>query len=398
MALTVRQVETRGPGKYNDGAGLQLVVTATGARHWVLRYRINLKSNEMGLGSASAGGVTLAEARDAAREAQKLAKAGVNPAVANQAKQRADKAKLTFGAFASEFIELRKPSWRNEKHTAQWSSTIEQYCGPIKDLPLDQIGTTEVLGILKPLWQRVPETASRLRGRIENILDAARVSSHRDGENPARWKGHLAAILPVRQKLTRGHHAAMPYDQLPAFICELRQRQSMAALALELCILTATRTGEVLQAEWTEIDLEKALWVIPASRMKAGIEHRIPLVERAVELLRQLALIKRNNFVFFGMGNKSLSNMSMAMLMRRMGRTETVHGFRSAFSDWVSEQTSFSSETREQCLAHQISDRADAAYRRGDQLDKRRKLLEAWAAFASPRAADAVKATEAVST
>jgi integrase len=372
MALTVRQVETRGPGKYNDGAGLQLVVTATGARHWVLRYRINLKSNEMGLGSASAGGVTLAEARDAAREAQKLAKAGVNPAVANQAKQRA------------------------EKHTAQWSSTIEQYCGPIKDLPLDQIGTTEVLGILKPLWQRVPETASRLRGRIENILDAARVSSHRDGENPARWKGHLAAILPVRQKLTRGHHAAMPYDQLPAFICELRQRQSMAALALELCILTATRTGEVLQAEWTEIDLEKALWVIPASRMKAGIEHRIPLVERAVELLRQLALIKRNNFVFFGMGNKSLSNMSMAMLMRRMGRTETVHGFRSAFSDWVSEQTSFSSETREQCLAHQISDRADAAYRRGDQLDKRRKLLEAWAAFASPPAADAVNVVKLI--
>ena len=217
MALTVRQVETKSPGKYTDGSGLQLVVTATGARRWVLRYRLNQKSSEMGLGSASAGGVTLAEAREAAREAQKLAKAGVNPAVANRAKRQADQPKLTFGVFASEFIRLRKPGWRNEKHAAQWSSTIERYCGPIRDLPLDQIGTTELLGILKPLWQRVPETASRLRGRIENVLDAARVSGHRDGENPARWKGHLAAILPVRQKLTRGHHAAMPYDQLPFF-------------------------------------------------------------------------------------------------------------------------------------------------------------------------------------
>ena len=181
----------------------------------------------------------------------------------------------------------------------------------------------------------------------------------------------------------------MPYDQLPVFMGELRQRQSMAALALQLCILTATRTSEVLQAKWSEMDLEKALWVIPASRMKAETEHRIPLVDRAIDLLQNLALVRRNDFVFPGIGNKPLSSMAMAMLMRRMGRIETVHGFRSAFSDWVSEQTSFSSETREQCLAHQISDRAEAAYRRGDQLDKRRKLLEAWAAFASPRAADA---------
>ncbi|HYN00304.1 MAG TPA: site-specific integrase, partial [Aestuariivirgaceae bacterium] len=241
--------------------------------------------------------------------------------------------------------------------------------------------------VLKPIWSKIPETASRLRGRIENVLDAAKAKGFVTGENPARWRGHLKTLLPGRQRLTRGHHAALPYDNLPAFMADLRARQSTAALALELAILTATRTGEVLKAEWREFDLQKAIWTIPAVRMKAGQEHRVPLTARAVAILKSLPKLTRNDHVFAGNAKgKPLSSMAMTMQLRRMKRGDiTVHGFRSTFRDWASEQTSFPHQTCEHALAHRISDKAEAAYRRGDQFEKRRKLMEAWAAFCEPR-------------
>ena len=244
-----------------------------------------------------------------------------------------------------------------------------------------------MLSVLQPIWTKVPETASRLRGRIENILDAAKALGHRDGQNPAQWRGHLKTLLPARQRLTRGHHAALAYDDLPAFMADLRARKSTAALALELAILTATRSGEVLNAEWSEFDLDKAIWTIPACRMKAGHAHRVPLTARAVEILKGMTRVHDNDHVFPGnTKGKPLSGMAMTMQLRRMDRGNiTVHGFRSTFRDWASEQTSFPHETCEHALAHRISDKAEAAYRRGDQFDKRRKLMEAWAGFCETR-------------
>jgi integrase len=244
-----------------------------------------------------------------------------------------------------------------------------------------------VLRVLQPVWQKIPETAARLRGRIERVLDAAQARGYRSGENPARWRGHLKTLLPARQRLTRGHHAALRYDELPAFMTELRTRQSTAALALELAILTASRTGEVLNAELKEFDLNKAIWTIPAQRMKAGHEHRIPLVARAVAILKSLKKHAHDDHAFPGnRRGKPLSPMAMTMQLRRMKRKNiTVHGFRSTFRDWASEQTSFPHETCEHALAHRISDKAEAAYRRGDQFDKRRQLMNDWAAFCEPR-------------
>jgi integrase len=292
----------------------------------------------------------------------------------------------TFGAFADDYLASHRVKFRNAKHAAQWAMTLKTYGAPIRALPVNAIDTEVVLKVLQPIWSTIPETASRLRGRIENILDAAKAKGFLAGENPARWRGHLKTLLPARQRLTRGHHAALPYDDLPAFLAELRARQSAAALALELAILTAARSGEVLNAEWREFDLVKAVWTIPAIRMKAGHEHRIPLAARAVEILKSLRKLPHNEHVFLGNGrDKPLSAMAMTMQLRRMKRGDiTVHGFRSTFRDWASEQTSFPYETCEHALAHRISDKAEAAYRRGDQFEKRRKLMEAWAAFCEP--------------
>jgi integrase len=265
--------------------------------------------------------------------------------------------------------------------------TLKTYCGPIRSVPVNAIDTEAVLKVLQPIWTKIPETAARLRGRIENILDAAKAKGLLTIENPARWRGHLKTLLPARQRLTRGHHAALPYDDLPAFMTELRARESMAALALELAILTATRTSEVINAKWREFDLAKALWTIPAIRMKAGHEHRIPLTACAVKILKSLQKLSHSHHVFPGNArSKPLSTAAMTMQLRRMKRGDiTVHGFRSSFRDWASEQTSFPHETCEHALAHRISDKAEAAYRRGDQFEKRRKLMEAWASYIEPR-------------
>lgn len=400
--LNARKVETlTEPGRYSDGGNLYLFITPNGGKRWTFLYRFGKSANgksirrEMGLGSATKGEVTLAEARDKALEARRLLNSGADPmgVMGTAARARTERVVPTFGAFADEYIATHRPRFRNDKHAAQWAMTLgDAYCKAIRSLPVNNVDTEAVLKVLQPIWQTVPETAARLRGRIENVLDAARAMGFRDGPNPAMWRGHLKALLPARQRLARGHHAALPYDDLPAFIAALRSRQSTAALALELAVLTASRSGEVLNATWDEFDLEKAVWTIPAKRMKAGKEHRIPLSARAVGILRDLPRLDQNPYVFPGnRKNKPLSSMSMTMQLRRMKRGAiTVHGFRSTFRDWASEQTSFPHETCEHALAHRISDKAEAAYRRGDQFDKRRKLMDAWGAFCEPRRAATV--------
>ena len=262
--------------------------------------------------------------------------------------------------------------FRNEKHKAQWKSTLETYAAPLRGTPVDLIATDDVLAVLKPIWTTKAETASRVRGRIERILDAAKARGFRHGENPARWRGHLDHLLARPSKLARGHHAAMPYEDVAAFTAKLRKREATSALALELCILTAARTGEILGMRWLEIDLDKRIWTVPANRMKAGREHRIPLSPRAVAILRRLERMKAGEFVFPGRArNKPLSNMAMEMVLRRMKVEDaTVHGFRSSFRDWAGNVSNFPREVTETALAHVIGDKAEQAYRRSDTLEK----------------------------
>ena len=393
-SLTARKVETlTAPGRHSDGDNLYLTINGRGGKSWVFFYRFQGKRKEMGLGSAAPGHENLRDARRKALAARKLIDEGIDPLAHKAAQDRATAqekaiaALPSFGIFADQYLADHRSKFRNAKHVAQWQMTLAKYCLPIRSTPINEIDTEAVLSVLQPIWQKVPETASRLRGRIENVMDAARARGLFQGENPARWRGHLKAILPARQRLTRGHHAALPYDELPAFLSELRTKQSIAGLALEFCILTAARSGEVLGASWREFDLAKAIWTIPAARMKAGHEHRIPLSAHALAILKVIPREKGNDHVFPGAGrNKALSGMAMAMLLRRMDReTITVHGFRSTFRDWASEQTSFPHETCEHALAHRISDKAEAAYRRGDQFEKRRKLMDTWASYCAAK-------------
>lgn len=389
--LNARRVETlKEPGRYSDGGNLYLFITPNGGKRWTFFYRFGGRRREMGLGSAGPNGVSLAQARDLAAHARQVIREGKDPIDAKREVEKAERTIPTFGAFADDYIQSHRPKFRNEKHAAQWEMTLgDAYCRAIRPKPVNEIDTAAVLSVLQPIWTKVPETASRLRGRLENVLDAARALGFRDGPNPATWRGHLKTLLPARQKLTRGHHAALPYDDLPKFMADLRARKSTAALALELCILTATRSSEVLNAEWAEFDLVKKVWTVPAIRMKAGHTHRIPLSDRALEILESLPKMDHSPYVFLGNAKgKPLSGMAMTMQLRRMKRGEiTVHGFRSTFRDWASEQTSFPHETCEHALAHRISDKAEAAYRRGDQFEKRRKLMEAWALYCEPAVA-----------
>jgi integrase len=386
--LNARKVETLTKvGRHADGGNLYLSISRNGGKRWVYLYRFKGVRKEMGLGSAAKGHVSLADARKAAAEARSIVTGGNDPISIRSARKQANRTIPSFGAFADEYLASHRSKFRNARHIAQWDMSLKTYCQPIRSLPVNEVDTEAVLKVLQPIWSKIPETASRLRGRIENILDAAKAKGLRSGENPARWRGHLKTLLPARSKLSRRHHAALPYDDLPAFMTELRTHETIAALALELCILTATRTSELLKSEWTEIDLKKEIWTVPAGRMKSGYEHRIPLSSRAVTILKTLQGLRHGVYVIPGRtAGKPLSAMPMRMLLRRMKRTDiTVHGFRSTFSDYVSEQTSFSHETREHALAHQISDKAEASYRRGDQFEKRRKLMEAWASYCDPR-------------
>jgi integrase len=301
--------------------------------------------------------------------------------------------KPTFGQIADDLIAKKQAESRNLKHKYQWEQTLgPAYCGAIRDVPVDEIGVEHVLEVLKAVWQSKPETASRLRGRIEQVLDAAKVQKHRTGENPARWRGHLEHLLTKRKKLYRGHHAALPYADIPQFMTALREREAVAALALEFTILTAARTSEVLNATFDEFDLDAKVWTIPALRMKSGKSHRVPLSARAAEIVTKLAGVKTGRHVFPGQkAGKPLSNMAMATLLRRMERKSiTTHGFRSAFRDWCGNETHFPREIAEAALAHAVGDSVEQAYRRSDALEKRRSLMAAWAQFCEPKASDNV--------
>jgi integrase len=386
--LTARVVEqTKNPGYYGDGDGLVLRVTDGGTKGWLYRYKANGKVREMGLGPVR--DVTLAEAREAAREARRLRRAGVDPIDAKRERKAAaqlDAARaITFSQCAAAYVENHRASWTNTKHAAQWESTLRAYAYPIfGNLPVATVDTALVVKVLDPIWSIKPETASRLRGRIEAVLDFATVRGHRTGENPARWKGHLKEALPASSKVRRvKHHAALPYNEIGAFVADLRGRGGGAAAALEFAILTAARTNEVIGARWSEIDLKTGVWTIPADRMKARVEHRVPLSDQALEVLRQEAKRKVNDVVFSGQkAGRALSNMAFLMMLRRMGRDDlTVHGFRSTFRDWAAERTNVAPEVAEAALAHTVANKVEAAYRRSDLFEKRRALMQEWGAF-----------------
>jgi len=377
--LTARKVETAKAGKYSDGGNLYLIVSHEGTRKWVLRFTWRGKAREMGRGTPAT--VSLADAREKAVQARRMVAQGLDPIH----ERKRDSGIPTFAEMADQVREALSTGFRNEKHKAQWKSTLAVYAASLGNKPVDTINTNDVLSLLKPIWTTKAETASRVRGRIEKVLDAAKASGYRQGENPARWRGHLDHLLPKQSKLTRGHHAAMPYHDLAAFIGRLREDGSVAALALEFLILTAARSGEVLGARWSEIDLDEKIWTLPANRMKAGREHRVPLSGRAVAILRQLAEIRTGDFVFLGQRkNGPLWHMAMHMTLRRMNADATVHGFRSSFRDWAGDETPFPRETVETALAHAVGNQVERDYRRSDALEKRRKLMEAWTNYCDP--------------
>jgi len=376
--LNARQVATiTEPNRYADGNCLYLNVSETGAKSWCLIYNFRTKRRELGLGAFPA--VSLAQAREKALEARRLRAEGIDPIAARRA---ADAPELTFGEVATEFIDGAEDGWKNRKHRQQWRNTLTTYAKAIWTKPVADVDVEDVLKILRPIWSTKPETASRVRGRIERVLDVAKARKLRAGENPAAWRGNLAVILPPRKKGPKRHHPAMPYGEVAGFMLKLGQRSALAARALELTILTACRTGEILGARWSEIDLDAKLWTIPAERMKAGKEHRVPLAEPAVDLLRSLG--RMDDFVFPGFkAGQSLSNMAMKMVLRRMDITGvTVHGFRSSFRDWCGDEaTQFPREIAEQALAHTVGTEVERAYRRGDALERRRELMGLWAAY-----------------
>ncbi|MGS1015501.1 tyrosine-type recombinase/integrase [Allosphingosinicella humi] len=368
------------PGRHSDGGGLYLFIDQHGRRRWIFMYVRDGRRTELGLGGGR--DLSLANARAEAAKLREILAMGGDP----KAERAKDERIPTFGECADAYVEAMKPSWRNAKHAAQWTMTLTKYAKPMRGKSVNAISTQDVLDVLQGLWRRTPETAERLRGRIENVLDAAKAKGHRSGENPARWRGHLDQLLPKRQRLSRGHHAALPYDAMPDFMADLRGRSAVAARALEFTILTAARSGEVLGAQWDEIDTEKKVWTIPAERMKAGREHRVPLPPRAMEIVAAMAKLGTEGYLFPGpKPKKPLSSMAMAMLLRRMKAEITVHGFRSTFRDWASETTGFPHEVCEMALAHTIGNKAEAAYRRGDLFDKRRKLMEAWAGYCAKK-------------
>ena len=400
-ALTPLAGKNAKPGRPADGGGLHLLVKPTGARSWVYRFMLSGKSRDVGLGAAGQGGMSLADARDEAAALRLKVKAGIDPleerdreaAQALAAAQASKVAGTTFRDVAKAYIAANEESWRNSKHRQQWRNTLDTYVYPvIGDLPVAVIETAHVLKIIEPIWRTKAETAARIRGRIETVLDSAKARGYRQGENPARWRGHLAQILPARTRLSRGHHKAIAYEQVPAFVRALHKREAVAALALEFTILTAARSGEVIGATWAEVDLVKAIWTIPADRMKAAKEHRVPLSPRAVAILESLQPLG-SEYLFPGAKGGKLSGMAMGMLMRRMKVDATVHGFRSGFRDWAAECTGYAHEVAEMALAHTIENKVERAYRRGDLFDKRRRLMDDWASYCASDGAAGGKVT-----
>jgi integrase len=385
MARTINRLSARSipsidkPGMHADGGGLYLRVTKAGSKQWVHVFQWRGKRREMGLGGVNA--VSLARAREKAADARALVADRKDPIALNAAKAQVP----TFGEVADEFIKSRTVALRSDKSIARLKRILgdKGHVQALRPKMVDAIDTQDVLAALKPLWTDRTETGAMARGYIEAVLNAARAKGHRTGDNPAQWKGHLDHLLSPRQRLSRGHHAAMPYADLPKFMRVLHSQNSNVALGLELLILTALRTGEVVGAKWGEIDLDAKVWSIPAGRMKAGRPHRAPLSERAVEVLRKLGPGEPDAFILPGRKPAThLSNMAFEMLLRRLKLADfTVHGMRSAFRDWAGEETDHPREVAEAALAHVIGDAAEQAYRRGDALEKRRKLMDAWASY-----------------
>ena len=392
--LNAFRVKSLGPGRYCDGNKLYLLIRGPERAWWLFRYTAGGKMREIGMGPARGpGAVSLATARYRGAEFARMVADGIDPLVqreaeagaAKEAAVEAARKATTFRDEADAYMAAHAPGWENPKHRAQWASTMETYVYPlIGDKPVAAVTTDDVLGVLKPIWQNKAETAKRVRGRIEVVLSAAKVRGLRSGENPAQWRGHLSQLLPARSKVAPiTHHAALPFKELPTFFLRLQASDGLSARALELAILTACRTTEVLGATWAEVDMDGGIWVIPAKRMKARREHRVPLSTASTVALRKLHTIRAGDYVFPGQREaKPLSNMALLMTLRRLNRTDiTAHGFRSTFRDWAAETTDFSSEVVEMALAHAVGDKVEAAYRRGDLFEKRRSLMEDWAAF-----------------
>ncbi|MER9277628.1 integrase arm-type DNA-binding domain-containing protein [Mesorhizobium sp. M0522] len=388
------------PGTYGDGNGLYLQVAKSTAKDaqegnvtksWLFRFMLAGKARYMGLGDVNT--FSLQEARKRAREARQKVADGIDPIEERKEKKsthRADEAKrITFKQASERYIASQKAGWKNAKHADQWKNTLEKYAWPfIGDLPVAKVETAHIHQILDPIWKTRTETASRVRGRVESVLDWATVRGFRPkGDNPARWRGHLDKTLPARAKVAKvQHHAAMPYDELPAFMTRLRSMDSISARALEFTVLTAVRTGEAIGATEDEFDFQKKLWTIPAERMKADRPHRVPLSDRAIAILKSVPREADSHYIFPGARKgKPLSNMAMLELLRGMDGIEglTVHGFRSTFRDWAAERSNFPREVAEAALAHILSDKTEAAYQRGDMLEKRRRLMTAWAGYCS---------------
>jgi integrase len=377
------------PGYIADGGGLYLRVTSTGTKSWMLRYQLAGEPHYMGLGPIDL--VSLAEARDKAIEARRLLLDGHDPLTARRKRRQGEVNSRTFAQCATAYVTAHEAGWGNPKHRAQWRASIEQHVNPVLGaMPVSAIDTPDILRALEPLWRSRTETAVRLRARVEAVLDWARVHGYRSGENPARWRGHLDALLPSPSRVRKvEHHAAMPYADVPAFMAALRTRPEAAARAFEFLILTAVRSGEAIGARWDEIDIASATWTIPASRMKSGKEHRVPLSPRAMDIISDAPV---GEYVFPGRTpRRHMSSAALLRTLKRMGITGvTVHGFRSSFRDWAGDRTSYPRDTVEMALAHAIGNATEAAYRRGDAFDKRRQLMEAWAGFCSTPAAERI--------
>jgi integrase len=393
-ALDVRRL--RKPGRYGDGLGLYLAVSESGAKSWIFLWSRHGKRRAIGLGSAAT--TSLADARNMAAEKRQAVHSALREGrtpLGARAERAGGAGRMTFGAMADQLFESLAPSWKNAKHRYQWERTLQVHCKPLRDKRVAEITTNDVLFVLKPLWDAKQwETALRTRARIERVLDYAKGKGHRAGENAAVWKGNLQALLPAppaKRKRVQ-HLPALPFAEVPAFIGEIRELSGIAPKALEFAVLTAARTGEVLHAKWSEIDLANRVWTVPPERMKTGVRHRVPLPARAMAILREMKKVRASEFVFPGFRDEQpLSDVALLAVLRRRDLDVVTHGFRSSFKDWAAERTDFANEVSEAALAHVIENEVEAAYRRSDLFNKRRELMTAWANYCECKAGDVVQ-------